>query len=144
MIHKQHFLNSSRDGVYFPQQNLVAQCDDELVKFPVKDPYAKNDDGEYIYIQMKQCPNILSATVCYRRACNCDDRIDTETKQPVSIRDVFGWQCFAPEPLETFNTMFLSPSPMLYAVDKNSDAMELGAKWDQLEISFGQNFVSLI
>ena len=102
--------------------------------------YGKNKEGEYIYIPIK-CPADVSATDCYRRACNCDDRIDEFNEQPVSVRN--GWECLPPIPLETINTMFLSPSPMKYTINKTMDQSQLNAKMDELEIAFKQKFVSL-
>ena len=132
-------LNSFQDEVYWPKQNIEPKCKSNLVKFG-EEPYRKNKDGEYEYIRIK-CPEGLSDNDCYRRSCNCDvDRIDENTNQQVSVQN--GWECLPPIPLETFNTMFLSPSPMKYAIDKDIDTSQLSAKINELEIGFKKTFVS--
>ena len=139
-------MNSFPDGVYLPKKNVETKKDEETkcnknLLIQGKEIYLKNNDGEYEYKWIK-CPDDVKADGrdCYRRACNCDVEINPDTNQPVSIRD--GWRCLTPVPLETFNTIFLSPSPMKYTVDKNIDSSELGAIMNQLEISFGEKFVS--
>ena len=137
---KSSLINSYPGGEYLPNANLKTLCNGDLIKSSAgEEVYGKNKEGEYIYIPIK-CPTEVSATDCYRRACNCDDSIDEFDQQPVSVRN--GWECLPPVPLETFNTMFLSPSPMKYTIDKNMDQSQLNAKMDELEIAFKEKFVS--
>ena len=105
---------------------METTCDKRLLIYSKYEKIYRNE-----YYELRECPDELSDSGCFRRPCNCD---------PVVSEQNDTWECLPRiDLILTRNVVFLSLSPMNYTFDARIDKNN---QMDRLELGFGLSHVS--